>query len=250
MAHSKRNRRGLRRRQGRSGSQRASRSDLAGDQFEPRCQGCDKIPQLCICDLQPAPPTRARVLVLQHPQEPREPLSTAPLIKKLLPNATVRTGLSWRNLRAALGAPEDLEISARDWLVLFLGAKEEFPRIQASAGKAATLAVLDSHGEICHEARPELYKGVIILDGTWSQAKTLWWRNSWLLKCSRCVLLPQAGSRYGNLRREPRRESISSLEALAQALIWIEGNNSVSERLVTEFEELLGRYRGLKRPEQ
>ena len=32
--------------------------------------------------------------------------------------------------------------------------------------------------------------GVIVLDGTWSQAKALWWRNAWMVECRRIVLGP------------------------------------------------------------
>ena len=31
-------------------------------------------------------------------------------------------------------------------------------------------------------------KGIVVFDGTWAQAKTLWWRNAWVLKARRLVL--------------------------------------------------------------
>ena len=33
--------------------------------------------------------------------------------------------------------------------------------------------------------------GAVLLDGSWSEAKALWWRNPWLLKLRRLVLNPQ-----------------------------------------------------------
>ena len=45
----------------------------------------------------------------------------------------------------------------------------------------------------------------MLLDGTWSQAKALWWRNAWMLKCQRVILGPKRPSRYGKLRKEPRQ---------------------------------------------
>jgi len=53
----------------------------------------------------------------------------------------------------------------------------------------------------------------VLLDGTWSQAKALWWRNAWMLKCQRVILGPSRPSRYGQLRREPRRDGLSTIEA-------------------------------------
>ena len=58
----------------------------------------------------------------------------------------------------------------------------------------------------------------MLLDGTWSQAKALWWRNAWMLKCQRVILGPAHPSRYGKLRREPRRDGLSTIEAAAMLL--------------------------------
>ena len=58
----------------------------------------------------------------------------------------------------------------------------------------------------------------MVLDGTWSKAKTLWWRNPWLAKLNRLTLTPQQPSIYGSLRAEPRREFVSTLESVAAAL--------------------------------
>jgi len=60
--------------------------------------------------------------------------------------------------------------------------------------------------------------GIILLDGTWSQAKALWWRNGWMLKCKRVVLAPKRPSRYGRLRREPRSDGLSTIEAAGMLL--------------------------------
>jgi DTW domain-containing protein YfiP len=88
-------------------------------------------------------------------------------------------------------------------------------------------------------------EGIVILDGTWSQAKTLWWRNPWVLKAKRLVLQPKRPSRYGSLRREPRREGLSTLEAAALALARIEGRPEIEAEMTGGFEKLLARYRTL-----
>ena len=58
----------------------------------------------------------------------------------------------------------------------------------------------------------------MLLDGTWSQAKALWWRNAWMLKCQRVILGPAQPSRYGKLRKEPRGDGLSTIEAAAMLL--------------------------------
>ena len=56
------------------------------------------------------------------------------------------------------------------------------------------------------------------LDGTWSKAKTLWWRNPWLAKLNRMTLKPEKPSIYGRLRAEPRTDYVSTLESVTAAL--------------------------------
>ncbi len=86
-------------------------------------------------------------------------------------------------------------------------------------------------------------EGIILLDGTWSQAKALWWRNGWMLKCKRVVLGPKRPSRYGRLRREPRRDGLSTIEAAAMLLARLESKPEIETAMHASFERLLARYR-------
>lgn len=85
-------------------------------------------------------------------------------------------------------------------------------------------------------------EGIVVLDGTWAQAKTMWWRNPWLLKLKRLVLNPTQPSLYGRLRREPRRECLSTIEAIAEALDVLGEKKEVSEALRGHFAGLLKKY--------
>src|SRR5207249_323024 len=100
---------------------------------------------------------------------------------------------------AALGRPAE----PRRWATLHpaAGAGAGAPLELAGLGGAATAAVL-----------AEL-EGIILLDGSWSQAKALWWRNPWLVKTRRLTLHPPFRSLYGALRREPRASALATLEA-------------------------------------
>ena len=87
-----------------------------------------------------------------------------------------------------------------------------------------------------------------MLDGTWSQVKALWWRNSWLLKLKRIVLQPQLPSQYGNLRKEPRKEAVSTMESVALALGELEPQgDAVKKYLNDTFAQMLQQYRENKR---
>ena len=84
-------------------------------------------------------------------------------------------------------------------------------------------------------------KGIVALDGNWAQAKALWWRNAWLTRLRRLVVVPQERSLYGNLRREARPDAVSTLEAVALALSVLEHDDTVRPRLLAPFRELVRR---------
>lgn len=177
--------------------------------MSPRCPTCDKPTGICVCDrIQPLS-VRTRVLVLQHPLEPDEVLGTAPLLAMSLPGQVlVRTGTMWASLADALGEEADNDA----WAVLWRG---QLPRELDPAEQAAAFLSLDRRGR----PRPRPWTGLVVLDGTWAQAKALWWRNPWLLRLGRVLLQPREASIYGKVRREPRREAVSTLEAVADALV-------------------------------
>jgi DTW domain-containing protein len=93
-----------------------------------------------------------------------------------------------------------------------------------------------------HGVPGDQLEGIVVLDGTWAQAKTMWWRNPWLLKLKRLVLNPSHRSLYGRLRKEPRRECLSTIESVAEALKTLGEDASVSDALRNHFAELLRRY--------
>lgn len=208
---------------------------------EPRCPCGQRPVDLCLCpELKPAR-TRLALLVLQHPQEQDVELGTARLLTGQVEGAVLRIGLSWPNLAKALGRPTD----PRRWGVLHMGSKEDVARVPRGG-----IAVVDRKGAPLPDSDAILadLEGLVLLDGTWSQAKTLWWRNAWLLKLRRVVIHPDFRSAYGNVRKEPRRESVSTLEAGAFALGRLEGDPGLQDRMLKSFDVLLERWRKRRRP--
>jgi DTW domain-containing protein len=177
---------------------------------------------------------KVALLVLQHPQEQDRVLGTARLLCATLATAKLTIGLSWRNLGHALGAPAE----AKDWGVLYLGSAH-------AAQEKGALVALDRKGAPLPDqvaARIGL-KGIVALDGNWAQAKALWWRNPWLTRLRRFVVVPDGPSLYGDLRREARPDAVSTLEAVALALAVLEGDGAVREALLVPFRELLAKAR-------
>jgi DTW domain-containing protein len=214
-------------------------SDVITAPLEPiaECPHCQKPMPLCICDSVTQLDSRIALLILQHPQEQDRALGTARLTARHFANATVRVGLSWPSLTKALGGP--VSDPAR-WAVLYLGSARA-----TDLETDADIVALTRKGEIADNQRAILNRieGVVLLDGTWSQAKALWWRNPWMLKCQRVILNPARPSRYGRLRREPRRDGLSTIEAAAMMLASLERRPEIAETLHASFDRMLTRYR-------
>lgn len=197
-----------------------------------KCSTCFKPPELCCCQAIKPVANRIHVLVLQHPQEKKEVLGTAPLIRSTLTQCTLKAGLSWPNVQKALGRT----IDASRWGVLYLGgAKEELPKQDFNKTQ---ILITDRKGTVVSPQKAGL-QGIVVLDGTWAQAKTLWWRNPWLLKLRRVRIVPKKRSLFGMLRKEPRRECLSTLESVAETLEALGENAKAPQSLMSNFEMFL-----------
>jgi DTW domain-containing protein YfiP len=200
------------------------------------CPRCRKPPALCVCEGIAPIGNKISLLILQHPQEQDRALGTARLTALHLRNAVFKIGLSWPSLAKALGRPAE----PRQWGVLYLGSAKA-----ADVAAGREIVALDGKGTAVRgqEAALAGLRGIVLLDGTWGQAKALWWRNPWMLKCTRLILGPRRPSRYGKLRREPRADSLSTIEAAALVLSRLEARPDIEADLTASFERLLTRYR-------
>jgi DTW domain-containing protein len=200
------------------------------------CPHCQKPKPLCICETVTPIDSRIALLILQHPQEQDRALSTARLAARHFNNAVVKIGLSWPSLAKALGRPV---ADPSRWAVLYLGSAKV-----AELDTDRDVVAIDHKGALEPDQRGILgrIEGVVLLDGTWSQAKALWWRNPWMLKCQRVILGPKRPSRYGELRREPRRDGLSTIEAAGMLLASLEKRPDIAATLDASFERMLARF--------
>lgn len=206
------------------------------------CSTCRKPSELCVCGLVKKFSSTIKVLILQHPQEPDHLIGSAWLTAECLENAQLKIGLSWPNLAKCLGE----SANPSRWGVLYLGSGPK-----GTPPKNVPLYCVNKKGvpldAELNESRLQSLEGIIILDGTWSQAKSLWWRNAWLLKLQRLILSPKGSSLYRELRKEPRKECLSTLESVAEVLQALNQSPDAVEHLLGCFKELLNRYRKVSR---
>src|SRR5450631_4354482 len=203
---------------------------------DPDCPHCRKPPALCVCEGIARIDNKVSLLILQHPQEQDRELGTARLTALHFKDALLKIGLSWPSLSKILGRPTD----PQRWAILYLGSVKA-----ATVLPDRDIVVVNRNGNPVDHQNSALreIEGIILLDGTWSQAKALWWRNAWMLKCKRVVLGPKQPSRYGKLRREPRSDGLSTIEAAAMLLARLERKPEIETALHATFERLLARYR-------
>jgi DTW domain-containing protein len=184
------------------------------------CPQCFRPRAACFCGRVTALNSSLTVLILQHPQERYKQLNSASLAHAMLDKSVLRVGLSWRNLSHALGKDTD----PKHWGVLYLKGRGETGKpMEVFDNKKRPLAAI-----------PAL-TGLVAIDGSWKQAKALWWRNPWLLRLSRIMLNPNMASR----RPQTKREGLATIEAVALALECLGEAPSLSDALLKNYEEII-----------
>lgn len=182
------------------------------------CPECFRPFPQCFCGRLSIQKNTIQVLILQHPQEQYKLLNSARLANKALDKSVLRVGLSWRNIRHALGEDAD----PKEWGALFLQTNRE--------GTGNALEIFDAKRRPVNPA-PHL-KGLVAIDGSWKQAKALWWRNPWLLRLNRITLNPL----HRSLRAQVKREGLSTIEAVALALECLGEDKNISGYLIEQYE--------------
>jgi DTW domain-containing protein YfiP len=187
------------------------------------CKNCLRPQDQCICGKVASFENATRILVLQHPQEQYKLLNSAMLSHLALKKSTLRIGLSWRNLNQALGLGE--ETDPKQWGVLYLrGIIDPSRLIELFDTRQGRLLPIKTK-----------FKGIVVLDGSWKQAKSMWWRNPWLLKLSRITLNPN----HKSLRGQAKKEGLATIEAIALALDCLGENTEIGKSLRMQYEELI-----------
>lgn len=157
-----------------------------------RCSSCRLILARCICDRLPVVETRTRFVVVRHNSERLRGSNSARIACKCLPNSEMHS-------YGSLDAPLNLEELAQPgtWL---LYPDENGPRVM-----------------------DPLPKRVLVLDGSWSQARKMMHRLP-VLRGMPHLALPPPRITPRRLRYQPdMEEGMSTMEAMAGAVEVLEG---------------------------
>lgn len=185
------------------------------------CQQCHRLKSECICEKVISYENKLKIVILQHPQEQYKKLNSACLSKLILKNSKIFVGLSWPSFKAVAG-PDEMP---SQWGILYLKGRV--------SGTEPVEITDRKHQKVT--ARDISLRGIIALDGSWKQAKALWWRNSWFLKLNRVTLNPQEAS----LRNQTKKEGLSTIESIAFALKYLGEKEELSDSMIKQYHDLL-----------
>jgi DTW domain-containing protein YfiP len=171
--------------------------DLGAAAPRTMCGRCRRPASVCYCRALPRIDTATRIVILQHPRERDMPIGTARMASLCLPGAELHVGVRWDGepLTRALGDP------ARPPILLY-------------PGRDARDILRDP---------PRGPVTLVVVDGTWSQARTVVRDNPVLQALPRYAFAAPEPSQY-RIRREPCAEYVSTIEALMHVLGVLEGD--------------------------
>jgi hypothetical protein len=79
---------------------------------------------------------------------------------------------------------------------------------------------------------------LVVIDGTWHTARTLYRDKAWLRTLPQVSLTPASPSRY-RIRREPERHCVSTIEAIVEALRLLEPDTAGLDSLIGAFDTMI-----------
>jgi DTW domain-containing protein YfiP len=177
------------------------------------CVDCSRPTVVCLCAALQRIKARTRVVILQHPRESDVAINTARLVELALEGAERHVGIKL----------------------------DEVPQLRARLGDPTAPAILLYPGEGSRnlaEHPPQGPVTLVVLDGTWWQAKKLFQHNPELAALPRYSLSPQSPSRY-RIRREPALHCISTIEAIGEALTLLEPGSFDRAALLRPFDAMV-----------
>ena len=183
---------------------RSAKPFLARGGFKrERCTGCRLVPSHCMCAQRPSVATRAGVCLLMADIEPLKPSNTGWLIADVVADTFA---FSWARTEIE---PALLSLLADpQWQPYVV-----FPGEYAAPGRAVHTALLNDPADAATGKRPLF----ILLDGTWSEARKMFGRSSYLALLPVLSLRPERLSVY-QLRRSRRGDHLCTSEVAALCL--------------------------------
>ncbi|XP_050702654.1 tRNA-uridine aminocarboxypropyltransferase 2-like [Eriocheir sinensis] len=211
----------------------------------PICDNCSRPAGVCWCRGLGGHRVKvqSRVIVLQHPHEEKRCLRTAPILKAALPP---RCYVELRGKRFSLARhPELSQILTSGHTILMYpgdGARgvEELPRVGDREEEEEEEEEAGGGGGGGGGGKIQPPYNIVILDGTWQQAKSIYHNCSCLHSLPQVCLSGRYTSEY-IIRTQPTDDALSTVETAALALAILENDWTIYDTLVQPLR-MLCRY--------
>jgi len=178
------------------------RSEVSELPFRALCLTCRRPKSVCWCGALRPMLSSTRVVFVQHPRESRVPISTCRMAHLSLPNSELHVGLG-------------------------------LPRPPADA---AVLFPSDDAVDVGALERPP--GTLVVVDGTWSNARKVVQRDPVLRALPRVRVNPSRPGNY-RIRKEPKAHCLSTIEAVALVLGVFEGEPEKYRPILSVFDRMV-----------
>lgn len=187
----------------------------------PVCDICHRPLKVCLCDWIEPVNNRIEIGILQHPDEVHQVKGTARIAE-----------LSLQRCRLWIGESFASESTLHDWLAegeIFL----LYPPTEHEVSRPPVFA----SSEVRSAYSPERLK-VLVIDGTWRKTYKMMMSNAFLGQLRRIHLEPEQFSNY-RIRKQKSASSLSTVEAIYQLLVELEGEGLRARPLISAFEKMV-----------
>lgn len=187
-----------------------------------RCRRCSNALSACICQWISPIENQTRVIILQHPDEQKKPLGTAKIVALSLQNCVLKVGADFTQ-------DEDINrwVALKDPQVKILYPSESAVELQYWDSQTSAIeSTIKPSTSLKKEART-----LIVLDGTWRNTREILNLNPALKRLPTVRLLPESPSIY-RIRKAPFKSSLSTVEAVTQALKTLEPSTEVESMML------------------
>tara|TARA_R110001583_G_scaffold33943_6_gene114590 strand:+ start:551 stop:1183 length:633 start_codon:yes stop_codon:yes gene_type:complete len=174
------------------------------------CESCLKASSACICGTIKVIKNVHRLTILQDPSEEKKALGTARILKLSLTNVQLTVGINFNE--------NDFDLN-NSYLL--------FPGEDAIEAK-----------ELCKSVNFNNQSQFILLDGSWKKAYKLLMTNPFLQRLPKVSISVDTKSNY-RLRKSPREDGFSTVEAGFYLLSQLEGNKDKFMPLLKSFEFMI-----------
>lgn len=176
-----------------------------------RCLRCRRPKRACWCPHLRPVESATRACILQHLRERKMAIGTARMAHLSLPNSELHLGVSF----------------------------EDHPRVRELAAAAGTVLLFPGEGALDPAAlRAQPPRTVIVVDGTWSQARKVIRMNPFLQALPRVAFTPDRPSNY-RIRAEPSAACVSTIEAVVHLLGALEGAPERFRPILEAFDRMI-----------